>query len=481
MKKLFAIVLAVVLVLVLFSGVMLEIASAATTFTGSLTMKYGQTEARRMLDMVNKFRTGGDAWYWNSSNTQKVKTGKLNALTYDYDLEQIAMQRAAEIAIEFGHVRPNGNSITTIVVNGMTTWGECIGLGSAIYFSTSAQAFEAWQENNEKYAGQGHRRAMLNADFTAIGIGHAELNGMHCWVQEFGYVNSGAKKTAANDSKTEMSIEMSSSYTKNVTASMSKTSYSVVIGNTISVPKANTSFTAVGVIGNFSMKGTVTPDWKPTDSSIVSVSDGKIKGLKVGSTKLTATVMGKTLAVTVRVRGLPVGGFNDVFEDDYYADPVLWAVQNNVTAGTSDTTFSPGNQCTRAQAVTFLWNAQGQPEPKSTKNPFTDVKSTAWYYKAVLWAVENNITAGTSATTFSPNATCTRAQIVTFLHNYAEKPAATGKNPFTDVKSTQWYYQPILWAVSEGVTAGTSATTFSPTNTCTRGQIVTFLYNYLGT
>ena len=172
--------------------------------------------------------------------------------------------------------------------------------------------------------------------------------------------------------------------------------------------------------------------------------------------------------------------FTDVKEKDWYYTPVQWAVANGVTSGTSDTTFSPGNKCTRAQAVTFLWNAKGQPEPKSTKNPFTDVKSNAWYYKAVLWAVENNITSGTSETTFSPNNTCTRGQIVTFFHNYAGKPAASGKNPFTDVPEKQWYYQPILWAVSEGVTAGLTPTTFGPTNTCTRGQIVTFLYNYLG-
>ena len=172
--------------------------------------------------------------------------------------------------------------------------------------------------------------------------------------------------------------------------------------------------------------------------------------------------------------------FTDVAESAWYYTPVQWAVANGITSGTSETTFSPGNQCTRAQAVTFLWNAKGQPEPKSTKNPFTDVKSTAWYYKAVLWAVENGITSGTSPTTFSPNNTCTRGQIVTFFHNYAGKPAASGKNPFTDVPEKQWYYQPILWAVSEGVTAGLTPTTFGPTNTCTRGQIVTFLYNYLG-
>ena len=172
--------------------------------------------------------------------------------------------------------------------------------------------------------------------------------------------------------------------------------------------------------------------------------------------------------------------FEDVRPKDWFYNPVQWAVANGVTSGTSATTFSPGNKCTREQAVTFLWNAKGQPEPTSTENPFKDVVEGKWYYKAVLWAVENNITSGVSADTFGVGRNCTRAQIVTFFHNYAEKPAASGKNPFTDVPEKQWYYQPVLWAVSEGVTAGLTPTTFGPNNTCTRGQIVTFLYNYMG-
>ena len=172
--------------------------------------------------------------------------------------------------------------------------------------------------------------------------------------------------------------------------------------------------------------------------------------------------------------------FTDVKTTDWFYTPVQWAVANGVTSGTSATTFSPSNKCTRAHAVTFLWNAKGQPEPKSTKNPFTDVKEGTWYYKAVLWAVENNITSGTSATTFSPNSTCTRGQTVTFFHNFAEKPSVSGSNPFKDVEAGKWYYQPILWAVENGVTAGLGNGNFGPNNTCTRGQIVTFLYNYLG-
>ena len=169
--------------------------------------------------------------------------------------------------------------------------------------------------------------------------------------------------------------------------------------------------------------------------------------------------------------------FTDVGSGMYYTVPVLWAVENRVTAGTSATTFGPNDGCTRAQVVTFLWRAAGQPEPTGSRNPFTDVSASAYYYKAVLWAVENGITAGTSATTFSPDGTCTRAQIVTFLWRYEGTPApASAGNPFVDVPTGAYYEKAVLWAAQSNVTAGTSATTFSPDATCTRAQVVTFLY-----
>lgn len=172
--------------------------------------------------------------------------------------------------------------------------------------------------------------------------------------------------------------------------------------------------------------------------------------------------------------------FTDVFETDYYYQAVKWAVDNHVTAGVTPTIFSPGSQCTRAQIVTFLWNLNGKPEPKDTVNPFTDVTESDWFYQPILWAVQNNVTAGTSATTFSPNAKCTRAQVVTFLWNMNGQPKLSVSNPFKDVKTSDWYYHAIMWAVQNNVTAGTSATTFSPNQICTRGQVVTFLWNMEG-
>ena len=183
---------------------------------------------------------------------------------------------------------------------------------------------------------------------------------------------------------------------------------------------------------------------------------------------------------TVAIKLAQTMNFVDVKPTDYFYDSVKWAVNSNITKGTTATTFSPYKTCTRAEIVTFLWRAAGSKTPTITRNPFTDVAPSMGmdYYYAILWASQNGIAAGTSATTFSPNATCTRAQIVTFLWRYSNKPAGYYSNPFTDVNKAEHaaYYDAILWAVGKGITKGTTATTFSPYGTCTRGEAVTFLY-----
>ena len=172
--------------------------------------------------------------------------------------------------------------------------------------------------------------------------------------------------------------------------------------------------------------------------------------------------------------------FADVTAGAYYADPIAWAVDNAVTNGTSETAFSPEATCTRAQVVTFLWRAKGCPKPAKTDNPFNDVKPGAYYYDAVLWALEKGITNGVSATSFGPEKGCTRGQVVTFLWRAEGQPEpARTDNPFTDVKPGAYYYKAVLWAVEKGITNGTSANKFSPDATCTRAQIVTFLYRDL--
>ena len=168
--------------------------------------------------------------------------------------------------------------------------------------------------------------------------------------------------------------------------------------------------------------------------------------------------------------------FYDVPNDAYFYEAVKWAVKNGITTGVGNDLFAPEQPCTRAQIVTFLWRAAGSPEPKGAASGMTDVVSGSYYEKAVAWAIENGITTGTTATTFSPDATCTRGQSVTFLHRALKGTAPTTVNGFTDVAADAFYADAVAWAVESGVTNGTTDSTFSPNNGCTRAQIVTFLY-----
>ena len=167
--------------------------------------------------------------------------------------------------------------------------------------------------------------------------------------------------------------------------------------------------------------------------------------------------------------------FEDVPEDSFYFLPVLWAVDEGITNGASANTFNPGGDLLRAQVVTMLWRHAGSPVVDGA-NPFDDVKKTDFYYQAVLWAVQNGITNGTTATTFGPMGVCNRAQVVTFLWRYLDSPDAVAENPFTDVDDAAWYGTPILWAVENGITNGVDVTHFGPTADCNRAQVVTFLY-----
>ena len=212
-----------------------------------------------------------------------------------------------------------------------------------------------------------------------------------------------------------------------------------------------------------------------TPDSRYAVADVTVDGVSVGAVQ-TYTFENVDRAHTIAVSFVKLRTFVDVPEGSYYEEAVDWAAQNGITNGTDATHFSPDELCTRAQAVTFLWRKAGSPAPKSEVMPFTDVPVGSYYYDAVLWAVENGITLGTSATTFSPNETCTRAHIVTFLWRFERCPAAGGENPFSDVSSRAYYADAVLWAVERGITNGTSETTFGPDESATRAQIVTFLY-----
>ena len=220
---------------------------------------------------------------------------------------------------------------------------------------------------------------------------------------------------------------------------------------------------------------TITPDkgYAVANVKIDGKSIGAVKSYTFENVRRTHTIE----VIFMKANGNPqTGVFVDVATGSYYEDAVDWAVENGITQGTDDTHFSPDGICTRAQAVTFLWRTAGSPAPRLHTMPFTDVPAGNYYYDAVLWAVENGITEGTSDTTFSPNSTCTRAQIVAFLWRSEKSPAAGTANPFADVKSDAYYADAVLWAVKENITKGTTSTTFSPDADCTRAQIVTFLW-----
>lgn len=222
--------------------------------------------------------------------------------------------------------------------------------------------------------------------------------------------------------------------------------------------------------------------WTSSKPAVAAVDkSGKVTAKGEGTATITVTCGTKSAACTVTVSKplvpeVPGTSFTDVPTGAYYEEAVGWAVEKGITKGTSDSTFTPDGVCTRAQAVTFLWRAAGSPAAKAGSLPFADVKAGSYYDDAVRWAVENGVTVGTSATTFSPNATCSRAQIVTFLWRAQKSPAAGSANPFDDVADSAYYADAVQWAVQKDITKGTGATAFSPDANCIRAQIVTFLY-----
>lgn len=192
--------------------------------------------------------------------------------------------------------------------------------------------------------------------------------------------------------------------------------------------------------------------------------------------KLTAMLLALVMLLSATA-SVSAAGFADVPEDAFYYDAVNWAVEEGITNGLTETAFGPGEKCNRAQVVTFLWRLDGMPAA-SGENTFSDVADGSWYADAVLWAVEQKVTDGMGVGIFQPDGTCSRAQIVTFLWKYAGRPASDAENPFTDVPEEGWYAEAVKWAVEMDITTGISATEFCPDQPCNRAQIVTFLYRY---
>ena len=295
------------------------------------------------------------------------------------------------------------------------------------------------------------------------------------------YTFTASMKTVDDDEtlcSTEVTFNVRNASSSGGGGSSSSSSYTITVdkaaGGTVKVSptrasKGNTVTITVDPKEGYELDKLVVTDKNGDAVKLTDKGDGKYT-FQMPASKVTVEA---TFTEVGTEPETPV--FTDVSSSAYYYDAVLWAVENGVTEGTSSTTFSPDMNCTRAQMVTFLWRANGSPKATSA-NPFTDVQAGSYYYDAVLWAVEKGITSGTSSTTFSPDMTVTRGQTVTFLHRANGSPAASGNSPFTDVAADTYYAAAVQWAVAEGVTSGTSATTFAPDAACTRGQIVTFLY-----
>ena len=266
--------------------------NAAEIIPVNISVKYGQTEGRKIFDMINEMRTDSfDAWCWNADNETKTRYDNLNELAYDYDLERIATKRAAELALLFDHGRPNGESFFSIYEEEGITYraaGENIAMG----YRTAEAVNAAWREDGEPYNGQGHRRNMLNPKFNCVGIGHVYLDGCHYWVEEFSYRTSvNTTETTANDSEQTMSLSVPKSKVTGLKVAFDKTSYSLRTGESTEV-KLTAKLT---VFGSDTIV-TDLPAISVNDPSIATYSNGKITGVAEGSTTLTASLYGLTAA-----------------------------------------------------------------------------------------------------------------------------------------------------------------------------------------
>ncbi len=277
-----------------------------TTTTVELTVIYEQTEARSMLGMINDFRTGDDAWYWNEDDTTKTECTDLSELTYDYDLEAIAMQRAAEIALYYSHTRPNGDDCFSIYEEDGFTYGYyAVGENIAAGFMSAEAAFEAWQETDANYSGQGHRRNMLSSDFTAVGISCVVCNGSLYWVQVFAKPQTEhTTYTEETNGTANVTIEVLNSYISSVSLEVDSTTYSdLTCGETSDLPVLIAYLSLDGTWPSDIPRGVIvnSPSWSSSDTEVATVSGSNVTAVTAGTTTLTASAFSQSVSVSVTV------------------------------------------------------------------------------------------------------------------------------------------------------------------------------------
>lgn len=372
MKKTVKRLLAILMVAIIaFSN--LAVCFAADTYKINVPVKYCQTEARSMLAMINTLRTGSNAWYWNSSNTQKIYPSGLKAYKYDYNLERIAMQRAAEIAIGFTHERPDGTKWTTAFNESYTRTAENIAAGT----KTAATTFDKWAEAANKYENQGHRRNMLGT-YVAIGIAGVYYNGAYYWVQEYGAKCVDSNSTTANDSLTSVPVKVLPSKITSKTLSLSTSALTIAVGSSVSVPVINGTMEFKDAWKN-SNPVTVPCTWTSDNTSVVTISGGKLVAQNAGTATIKASAMGQNFTATVTVKGKSSGGSN-TFTVTYDS--------NGGSVAASSAEFKKGDSVTLPNATRKGYTFLGWSPSKTTTSLRYRAGTTATFNgDTVLYAI----------------------------------------------------------------------------------------------
>jgi|GEM_PF-1544266 len=513
-RKLVSLLLCLILTASVFTAFDITAFAAGDTVTLNITGTYYQTMARSALSLVNSFRTS-NTWYWNSDNTTKTTVSGLNALVYDYGLEQIAMQRAAEIAINWAHERPDGQScFTCLDSNGNGSYGENIAAG----YSTAESVINGWREESQNYDGQGHRRNMLYSGFTAIGMACFEYQGTKYWVQEFSFYTNNTTSVSAVDTQKTVPVSVLKSKLQYPSISLSYTSISLEVGNSVALPVCTLSVSCSDRWPSASVVATVTPSYTVKNTDIAYVSGGKLYGKDGGNTTATANFMGALAEIAITVKGcnhvfedtvikaathyerglmhrrctkcgyeydapIPrLSYFPDVNDEQWFFECVDYCAEKGFVSGYVNGKFGPADKLQRQDFVLILARIAGA-ELESYENAsveLSDLVQGKYYYTAVAWAVDNGIiggyTSGANKGKFGVGDPITREQVATILYRYLNSPAVddaeAALSVFSDsYKVSAFAKDAMAWAYSNSIITGKNATTLAPTLTASRAEI----------
>lgn len=513
-KRILSVVLALVMLITVFTAFDLTAFAAEETVTVNAAGTYYQSDVRKALSWVNTFRTGPDAWYWASDNTTKITVSGLQPLTYDYGLEQIAMQRAAEIAASFSHTRPNGQSCFTATDSaGHSSYGENIAAG----YASGESVIKGWREDDKDYDGQGHRRNMLNRNFTAIGMAGFQYNGIYYWVQEFGYSVYNTTKTTAVDTQKNVPIEIAKSYLSNPSISLSFTSVNVQASASAALPVCTLTVNVYGGWPSATHVFTVTPAYSFSPTGVATVSGVYVIGKAVGSTTATASFLGASAKLYVTVtcnhtfkvttvkeathyeRGLAhkvctkcgytvdeetprLSYYSDVKDTQWFFDAVDYCTEKGYTNGYGNGKFGPADKLQRQDFVLMLARIAGADLSAYSNGTggLSDIAVGKYYSPAVAWAVEKGIITGYNNGKFGVGDPITREQVATILYRYLGSPEVDATEevfaPFKDrSRISAFASDAMIWAIKNMIIKGKDATTLAPTATASRADISTII------